>query len=346
MSTTLTQRRSTTDAEVLHVEGGSFHPDGPGQEDNADAGRAAAGGSGPFRAGGSRQPARGSGLSTAHNSPEEGEGFELITHRGGTFTKLAGIGRSNGGGARGKVGGFSRASRQRLQRKLASINEEDVQPHRSFVTLTYPGQYPACGREWKRHLDVFIKRLERAYDVQAIVWKLEPQDRMAPHYHLLVFADALVDKAWLSQAWYEVVGSQRVEHLAAGTQCQEIRSWKGVLSYASKYIGKVHKGKLPLFWADAGRWWGVRGKLPIEPITQSLTRREGFKVRRVMRKFLRRKYGRPIKVWEPLAGLACYLSDVDALRLAMWCLDPLPSINGHAQGPPTIERIDDGDLPY
>lgn len=267
------------------------------------------------------RPASHTGLSTAHISPQEKPAFELITHLGGTYTKLKGTGQATGGGSRGCIGGFSRSSRQRLQRRMASINVAEVFPHRSFVTLTYPGQFPACRKEWKRHLDAFFKRLFRKYNVQAVVWKLEPQKRWAPHYHLIVITDDPLDREWTAQAWFEIVGSGRPEHLRAGTQCDPIRSWRGVLSYASKYLGKVEERSLPSYWRNPGRWWGVRGKLPIEAITQALTKEEGTKVRRVMRRFLQAKFGRKVKVFSAASGLAAYLPDEDAFQLIAWAID-------------------------
>jgi hypothetical protein len=248
--------------------------------------------------------------------------FTMTTHLGGSFTKLQGKGGPQGGGVRSRITGFSRGSRQRLQRKLASINEGEVERQRWFVTLTYPGQYPACGRQWKRDLDTFIKRLQRAFAVQAVVWKLEPQKRGAPHYHLLVFSQDTLEREWVANAWYEVVGSGRSEHLYAGTQCDEIRSWRGVLFYASKYLGKVVVGDgLPAFWETAGRWWGVRGKLPIQEIVEELSRQEGEKFRRVVRKLIKRRCGYRIKQWGTSAGIACFMSDVDACRLLVWAVN-------------------------
>lgn len=204
---------------------------------------------------------------------------------------------------------------------MASIDEGEVLPNRSLITLTYPGQYPACAKEWKRHLDTLLKRLQRKYMVQAVIWKLEPQKRGAPHYHLLAFTSGSIDRTWVAQAWYEVVGSQRIEHLLAGTQCDPIKSWRGVICYASKYLAKVVEESLPNFWSTAGRWWGVRGKLPIQAITQTLTRSEGFKVRRVMRRYLKCRTGRKTKTWGIFSGLAVFLADVEACRLLNWALN-------------------------
>jgi hypothetical protein len=92
------------------------------------------------------------------------------------------------------------------------------------------------------------------------VWKLEPQRRGAPHFHLLLFGlEEGLSKDWLSRSWYEVVGSGDERHLRAGTRVEGIRSWRGVMSYAAKYLGKLES--LPKDWlGGVGRWWGVHNR--------------------------------------------------------------------------------------
>jgi hypothetical protein len=60
-------------------------------------------------------------------------------------------------------------------------------------------------------------------------------------------------RGWISRAWFEVVGSESLDHLAAGTNVEEMRSWHGVMSYTSKYIAKEDTDKLP---EGVGRMWG------------------------------------------------------------------------------------------
>jgi hypothetical protein len=49
------------------------------------------------------------------------------------------------------------------------------------------------------------------------IWKLELQDRGAPHFHLLIFGLRYLPAALLARRWYEIVGSGDVNHLSAGT---------------------------------------------------------------------------------------------------------------------------------
>jgi hypothetical protein len=209
---------------------------------------------------------------------------------GGGLVRLRGSGSGRaGGGKRGKVGGFSRAARRRLLELLASLNRNALPFLPLFLTLTYPGEYSLNPADWKRDLDVFLKRLRRAYPDAAAVWKLEPQKRGAPHYHLLVFGVEQIPHSWLRQAWYEVVGSGDARHLLAGTRVERVKSWRGVMSYAAKYLGKV---ETMAEWPDyVGRWWGVsgRGLLPILLYTQYLGRGAFYAFRRVMYHYLKRR---------------------------------------------------------
>lgn len=156
---------------------------------------------------------------------------------------------------RSVVTDFSRASRRRLLHTLGRVRRDHLPV---FVTLTYPGSWPASPVEWKRHLDIFAKRLRRAWPGSAFVWKLEPQRRGAPHFHLLLWgADYSQLRGWLPGVWYEVVASGDARHLRAGTRVEFIRSWRGVCSYASKYMGKPVMVSDDSSWVHPGRWWGV-----------------------------------------------------------------------------------------
>jgi len=128
-----------------------------------------------------------------------------------------------------------------------------------FVTLTYPRAYPGDWRQWKGQLHNWRKRLFTRCPRAAFVWKLEPQARGAPHFHLIIAGVPFLAKEWLSRSWYEVVGSGDPKHLAAGTNVQQVMSAKGVASYAAKYTAKAEE--LPPDWQDGvGRWWGVYGR--------------------------------------------------------------------------------------
>jgi hypothetical protein len=187
-----------------------------------------------------------------------------------------------------------------------------------FVTLTYPGRWAGDWKRWKRDLDTWRRRLFHRCPRAAFVWKLEPQVRGAPHFHLIVIGVPFLAKAWLSRSWYEVVGSGDPKHLVAGTNVQQVRSHRGVKSYAAKYTAKQQK--LPESWQDGvGRWWGVygRARLGIEWERYIITPGSFFQLCRWSYRLIGSRYraagrGPPRRYW---GGMWVVLSDDAARRL-------------------------------
>lgn len=157
-------------------------------------------------------------------------------------------------GLRGKVSTFSAASRKRLRDTCHQVRRDSLP---IFVTLTYPGEFPTDSKVWKRHLDNFSRALAHIGKGRiGAIWKLEPQKRGAPHFHLLVWGVRNLKRfrQWLALVWYRIVGSGDERHLRVGTQAAQVRSQRGVVSYATKYMGKLIDGD---GWDNPGRFWGV-----------------------------------------------------------------------------------------
>ena len=136
---------------------------------------------------------------------------------------------------RGTIQGFSRASRRRLLARLQEVDQRRLLHRPLMVTLTYPKDWPASPEVWKADLRAFGKRLRRRYPDAAIIWRLEAQERGAPHYHLLVFGVRFLPHEWVGQAWAEITGG----NAGACARVERVRSWRGVVSYASKYLAKL-----------------------------------------------------------------------------------------------------------
>lgn len=175
-----------------------------------------------------------------------------------------------GGGIRGAVEGFSKASRRRLLYQVAMCG--DATP--IFVTLTYGREWASDGRVWKRDLQTWWKRLVREDPTLAAIWKLEFQRRGAPHFHLFVYRKdegqpPFLDKRWVAQTWAEVTGDETEAHVRAGTRVESIRSRHGAMFYAAKYMGKEDGSPPGPDSLEAGRVWGVLGRenLPVKATT-------------------------------------------------------------------------------
>lgn len=99
---------------------------------------------------------------------------------------------------------------------------------------------------------------------------------------------------WASQAWYHVVDSHDVNHFRAGCRVEHIRSWGGVMTYASKYIAKLGDNNF-LTDVPVGRQWGIFNcaSLPWAKIVElELDEETGVRLRRVARRYLEHVTGR------------------------------------------------------
>ena len=170
---------------------------------------------------------------------------------------------------RGRVKGFSKSSRMSLQHLVASFDQKATRAvEYAFVTLTYPREWPTPERA-KQDLWAWVKRFERAWGPHGLIWKLEPQERGAPHFHLLVHMGGDWDvgevMAWAAKAWHEIAGAGDSNHLlvhlgeAGGNSrpCVErVKDFDSVGRYAGKYLGKVVD--VVDGWPWPGRFWGTR----------------------------------------------------------------------------------------
>lgn len=251
-------------------------------------------------------------LTTAHISPCKAQ-----LYIGASFLKVSKPVSGEGGKGGGKRGQptFSKASRRRMLRELSKVRR-DALP--LFLGLTYPAEYPGKPTEWKRHLDNFWKRIVRRYPKAACIWKLEPQQRGAPHYHLLVwnvpFADFFV---WGRYAWHDVIGSNDPHHIVHGFDLQEIENVRKCFAYASKYIGKALETVDAEFWTNGGvgRFWGVRGDIDsVQGVLAevALTYPEAHKLLRLLRRAIHVK-GRDYPSLTGVVDVNFWLSNMDRL---------------------------------
>lgn len=169
------------------------------------------------------------------------------------------------GVTRGHINTFTRKSRSRLIQKLSSVPRRVYRRGTVLITLTYPGVFDADPRSCKRDLDAFSKALLREVPNQAAFWKLEFQDRGAPHFHLLLPGSRRIPKEWISDTWYRIVGSGDLRHLVRGTRVEWAKHGNSAAKYATKYASKaVNADKAPGEWP--GRFWGIlnRAALGVE----------------------------------------------------------------------------------
>lgn len=219
--------------------------------------------------------------------------------------------------ARKVILGFSHQSRMRLLQRINGLDRRRWKVPPVMVTLTYPGQWPKGPRVWKRHLQAFRKRLEREYGPIPAFWKMEFQERGAPHFHLLAYDArarlcAHAFKRWLTRNWYEVVNSGDERHRRAGTNVEIPHSRRKMEAYATKYVGKPEEGQ-----EGAGRYWGVwhEDLLPRAILEVALELHEFHVMNRAIRRLLRSRGVRP--------GRSVFVDDHAGLQLVHYCIGGL-----------------------
>jgi hypothetical protein len=164
-------------------------------------------------------------------------------------------GNKAGGGKRGDIQNFSREARKRLIEMMHKIKYERV----LFVTLTYPSVFPTVSKVYKAHLKEFRRRFELVYGKLRAFWRLEFQERGAPHFHIMYLDAPFIpvhDLCWL---WKCVTKTMDMAHEVLGVDVKLIVGSKEkrlIMSYIAKYISKVDERTKKDDTKQAGRYWG------------------------------------------------------------------------------------------
>lgn len=197
-----------------------------------------------------------------------------------------------------RITAWTRRSRSRMQQQLNRLDftplfEDGLEP--AMVTLTMPGLDENGEDVWgdlaptPAAFKVIVNRFTAAYLVAwgarpRGVWKLEFQERGAPHLHILMTPPAgksggLEFPEWLSKAWCRCVGAEgvaRVNHEEFTLRPETIsyvgdayRDPRRIAAYFGKhgfFAEKGYQNELPELWAEAikdgatgARYWGVWG---------------------------------------------------------------------------------------
>lgn len=172
---------------------------------------------------------------------------------------------------RGKCHGYGESPRRRMRERVHAIRRDATG---LFLTLTYQDKRPSPERV-KKDLEAFWAWLEREYNgehVQNIscIWKMEPQERGMPHFHLIVYGVPFIPVQKASRRWHEITNQTGDAHRKSGVEIETAVNQDGRLQgYLAGYMTKMHDhwpGAEPGDeWWDTGRWWGKKGEayLPI-----------------------------------------------------------------------------------
>ena len=217
-----------------------------------------------------------------------------------------------------QITGWSRKSRARMCRALAEYDYTPVVAQDripAMVTFTYPGDWEVVapsGKAVKEHLRNWYRRYEREWgEKAAFIWKLEFQERGAPHIHLWMAPPLMAGRSgarfreWCSAAWASVVNHpdpvQRSRHLQAGTGVDILkgirtRDPKRLAIYFTKHSSpsadgpKEYQHKVPELWQEPGegpgRFWGAVGLKKATAKVQ-ISEDDYLSARRILRRWSR-----------------------------------------------------------
>lgn len=220
---------------------------------------------------------------------------------------------------RARINRLSDGSRDRL---LWAVRNEQA-PLRVLFTVTYPAEFPNDGRLVKAHWAALRHRLRRRDHEQVGYWCLEWQKRGAAHLHAVCSSE--VPKAWLAEAWYNVVGSGDPRHLQAGTRVERIRGEDGAARYMAKYAAKREQKTVPPGYREVGRLWGRWGPRGDK---EEVTGEAAEQVAAVLREEADRRVG--AGEYAPRTEHSFYLQDTaDAVRSVLGAnLRPISGVGG------------------
>jgi hypothetical protein len=164
---------------------------------------------------------------------------------------------------RGRIEDFGPSPRRRLRHLLHAM---DRQEDALFLSLTWHEVMPSPG-EAKAALNRFSMKFSRRFPGGSYIWKLEPQERGFPHFHLFVYGVPWVDPQKLSELWHECTDEASEQHRKSGVDVEWVRDDGKVQAYLAEYFDKMGKfqfGNEEEPWDWPGRFWGVcmRENLP------------------------------------------------------------------------------------
>lgn len=166
-----------------------------------------------------------------------------------------------------EIQAFSDKSRSRL--KHTAVNSGDIL--KSQFCLTYPGDnWPTDGREFKRHLNLFLTHLRKAYPFLSYLWVAEFQTRGVPHVHaFLDIPPTEKNRFILARIWCRIVNPATTfsdSHWRFHTDPKNFIRWTmGTGSYICKYLDKAAQKAIPPGFISFGRWWGNSRGLVTDP---------------------------------------------------------------------------------
>lgn len=172
------------------------------------------------------------------------------------------------GKCRGRVYGFSRDSRLRMMKTIATIDWEKAKPV-LFLTVTYPDE---CGEQTNKtvgvHRAVLWRYIEKYLKKQTCcIWRIEWKPRLSgvyeselmPHLHFLILNTRWIDKDDVKVMWGKAINYDGIPV----TWIEEADEEDTTAFYVAKYCEKAGLSVLDnaaYHNTPSGRQWGILRK--------------------------------------------------------------------------------------
>jgi hypothetical protein len=149
-------------------------------------------------------------------------------------------------GIKGKIKSYTKSSQNKLKIFLRNTHCE----WHGWATLTYGHYFPLDGKEVKKHLYNFIRVLRYRYPGLKYWWRMEFQERGAPHFH--IFFSYQIPQDVTSDVWSNVIGTTscnlvRSRHFDSAEEGAEV---------SEEYGAKEEKNEPAEGFHNSGRFWG------------------------------------------------------------------------------------------
>ena len=223
---------------------------------------------------------------------------------------------------RGKVNGLSKKSRRKLFNYILRLENR---PGFYFVTLTYSKDYDTNYETWKKQLHRLYSSLLYHYPKMGFLWKLEFQQRGAPHFHLLMYVPSIPERQELRDlirnSWYRIVGIKSKSFRQWGTDVKEVKDIKGSGFYLAMYQTKDTYIPEDM---KTGRMWGVygRNKMPMSEQGTDVLSLDKYRIlKRICRKWVakqRHSKGYSTYLKNRVGSFQIFMPNQEQMRLMNW----------------------------
>lgn len=190
----------------------------------------------------------------------------------------------------GDIKQFSPASRHRLYTIMRRLRSRLLSPP-IMATLTYHNVWPS---DPHGDLHAWLQWLRRRTQGHVrYLWRLEWQQRGAPHYHVMIWLphswtwgrDQQAQQA-ITTSWATIIGTRHDSAaMKHGVHVTQLNSMKRTMIYVAKYLAKDHHGQER---GNGQRRWGRSMNVPTTPlVTMDMDDQAHLDLRRIARRLLR-----------------------------------------------------------